>query len=162
MLVIALWRMKSSRATFQERWVAGGTVEAVIIHGFEQAEAEVAFPEPVDDGLGEARIRGIDQQRRHVMEALIERLGNFVRGVGKIEGKRGFNKMAAVLFASDEFEVIRGEQAGECGEAGLRPFLVEEMIVAACAFGAGAKKYLRGIGGGLDGVDDGFGCERNR
>ena len=41
---------------FKQFGVARRMIEPKIVLGFEQAETEVAFPEPVNDGFGEAGI----------------------------------------------------------------------------------------------------------
>src|ERR1700733_12705247 len=86
------------------------------------------------------------------MKPLVEHFG---RGLGhsrQVERKLRLYKLAARLFAPDQFQIIRREHPGEREKPRLWPFLVQKMAVATGAFHARTHENLRHIRGALDRV----------
>src|SRR4029077_6053767 len=76
------------------------------------------------------------------MQTLVDGLGDFIGRAWQIERELRRNELATRFFATNRLQIVCREHAREGEEPGLRPFLIQEMIVATGAFHAGAEKNL--------------------
>src|SRR5580700_9519418 len=80
-------------------------------------------------------------------------VGRYIVGdIGQTKWKRRTHKFAGVRLAADDFQIFRGEEAGERQEASLWPLGIQEMVVTTGALHARSQEHLRGVGRGLNGL----------
>ncbi len=86
------------------------------------------------------------------MQTLVLSLRNGFRRAGNVERESCGDEVAHVFLAANDFEIFFVKKTGKSGETFLRPFLIEEMIVATGALHFGGHENLGGVGRGLDSV----------
>ena len=131
---------------FEQFGMTGGEVAAEIVCGLDQSQAQIALEQAVHDAFREAWIERIDQHLRHAMEAMVEIGWNLQAHAIEFERKFCRDALTGPGLAADEFEICGCEHPSKGREARLRPFLVEEMAVAARTLHSGSEEDLAHIG----------------